>query len=251
MNRGISCLGLCHPKYPVDKLIQAFEDAPVIIFGWLDHYFNSEGAKNAIKILSLPKEKFCRVHIINGPGLNNRRVQAHEITRGFTNASLELAIRRKDKGFLRKFKGRLDNLEAILKRAHPAQMELAISPWLEHIPLKQGTFKILADIVAERFPQAHIVDSPVSGEASAKYLREKHGDKSDPKKIDIVDLDGLDYNLTYLPGYAEKYEAAKACFVWGLGENGNKGSSGWVPPDKRKGFSNDEDFKVYKKFLKG
>ena len=153
-------LGLCHPKFDMAGVLKTFEFATEIRFGWLDLFFNARENKNAITVMKLPKKKFCRVHIINGPGINNNHTQPHEITYKETNASLCAKIQKNDRVFMGKFRKRLAVVKAVCDQAPEGTLELAISPWLERMPIPADVFNKLAAEVAKVFPTAKIVDNP-------------------------------------------------------------------------------------------
>lgn len=247
-NRGRSALGLCHPKFDIAALLRSFDNATVVRCGWLDNFFNPKGARNAQRLLDLPKPKFIRVHIINGPGLNNKRPQPHEITAGETNESLVKKLLKGEKRFLAKFRARLEAVKALTEKATATgSLELAISPWLEHAPIPEKAFRVLAEQVEDILPHALIVDNPVRGGFLRGFLREKHG--FDPGPCDIVDLDGVDYRDVDLPTYAKKYGKCKACFIWGYGENGIEPGKPWLPPQKRSVFTLRSENKLFRAFV--
>lgn len=247
-NRGHSALGLCHPGFKFDMLVKSFKDSSVIRCGWLDHFFNSKNSNNAIKLIKLARQKFIRVHIINGPGLNNNRVQPHEITHGYTHKSLVSAIQKNDKRFLDKFRARCKVIGNICAKAPPGTLDLAISPWLEHQPIPAPVFKTLAAIVKEEIPQAAIVDNPVNGGFVPGFLREFHGDQA-PRDIDIADLDGIDAEACDVRAFAERHKTAKACFYWTLRDNGFKPKESWLPPERRKSWIGVREMKLARYFI--
>lgn len=258
-NRGISCLGLCHPKYNVPALVKLFQETDSIIrFGWLDKFFTpnarpSQESQAPVAIMRMNKPKICRVHIINGPGLNNNRVQRHEITHGYTNQSLEAAIIRRDEKFLSKFRDRLKVVRAIAAKAPPMTLELYISPWLEHAPIKQQTFNILVEEVIKEIPYAKIVDNPVTGPFTKvpgiRVYKEKHGD-TPPADCDFVDLDGEDMETVNMRAFGERFPDAIAVMCWGLRENGNDPDKPWTQPQNRVDFPRDRERGLVKHWIK-
>jgi len=245
-NRGISSLGLCHPLYDVKKFIGSFKNASIIRFGWLDNFFNPQNSKHAIQVMKLNRSKFCRVHIINGPGMNNGRPQSHEITRGMDHAECVSAIKRKDAKFLQAFRKRVLHVADVVRWAPAGTLELAVSPWLEHQPIPQEVFETLAGIIREILPQAAIVDNPVTGGfVPGGYLREFHGVNA-PRGVDIADLDGIDWEAADLKAYAKRHETAKCCYIWGFRDNGLTAKSSWAPPQKRKDFPRKREQRVYR-----
>lgn len=249
-NRGVSCLGVCHPLYNVNGLIASFKHADVIRFGWLDHFFNANSSAKAGKLMRLKKKKFCRIHVINGPGLNNKRTQPHEITYKETTQSVCEKLIKKDKQFTNKYIQRLQALRKICNLAPPGTLELAISPWLEHAPIPRKAWDILVDLTVEVFPEAFMVDNPVSGTFfSGNLLTEKHGLDA-PSSVDIADLDGIHWEACDLLNFAHKHVSAKVCYIWGFGENGTTKEGPWLPPQKRKAFTTKREFDTYQYFVR-
>jgi hypothetical protein len=250
-NRGRSALGLCHHKFDVDGMIETFDAATKIRFGWLDLFFNARNSNNALKIIKLPQPKFCRVHIINGPGMNNVRTQPHEITYRETTQSVVKKILNDDKVFIAKFRARARALSDIFAQAPAGTLELAISPWLEHTEIPLKAFVKLAEIILEIIPHALIVDNPRGViPCFDGYLKEKHGDKPSTR-ADIVDLDGTDFEMIDVFSLMRRYSKSKAVFLWGLGENGNSRSdTTWLPPEKRTEFTSERELPCYKHFVR-
>lgn len=252
-NRGISCLGLCHPKYDANALVRLYKESnvDVIRFGWLDKFFAPDSTKPGL-LMRMQRLKFCRVHIINGPGLNNNRVQKHEISYGYNNKTLEAAILKRDNKFLDKFRKRLIVIKNIAEQAQPNTLILAISPWLEHAPIQKKTFEILAKEVLQIIPSALIVDNPVRGGFISldgiKVLKEKHG-SNPPRECDIVDLDGEDMETVNMRNFGEAFPKALAVYGWGLRENGNHKDKGWLPPEKRVDFPRDRERRLMKYWI--
>lgn len=252
-NRGRSALGLCHPKFNMALLLRSFEEASEIRCGWLDHFFNARDSKNARLLLAQQKKKFIRVHVINGPGMNNGRTCPHEITYGETTASVCAKVMKADPAFLGKFVARLKVLRSIVDVAPAGTLELAISPWLEHQPISQEVFARLAMHIAGFFPEAKIVDNP--RDPSTPFLpgpwyHERHGDVPDPKRLDIVDMDGSDFEFVDVPAWMKRYKNCRAAYIWGLGENGNWAQEGWLPPDKRTGWTTARENPCYRYFVR-
>jgi hypothetical protein len=252
-NRGRSMLGLCHPKFNVAAAIKGFDNATEIRAGWLDLFFNAKDSNNAIKLMQQPKKKFIRIHVINGSGMNNNRTCPHEITYRETTATLCAKIQKNDAVFMGKFRKRLAVLRGIVNQAPAGTLDLAISPWLEHLPIPADVFNKLAAEVSAVFPEAKIVDNPRDVSTpfiAGPYFHERHGDVPDPKNLDLVDLDGSDFESVDVIKYMHRFANCRAVYLWGLGENGNWGTSNWLPPEKRVGWTSDREQPIYNYFLK-
>jgi hypothetical protein len=243
-NRGISCLGLCHPKYPVKGLIKAFQNADMIRGRHLDNFFNAANSKHFIRMMRLPKQKFWTVIVINGPGMNNGRTQPHEITYRETTASVDKKVRNGNKQFLKKYEARLRALAAITALADAGTLEVAVNPWLEHGNISKQCFDKLAQIARQHFPGSRIIDNPVSGGLFPGYAHEKHGSGA-PANIDIADLDGEDWEGVNLVAFGRKHIQAKACHIWGFRDNGMDGEESWKAPQNRHNWPRARDLAMY------
>lgn len=251
-NRGRSSLGLCHPRFDVARFIKTFDNATEMRFGFLDNFFNEKNSNNAVVALRVPKKKFVRVHVINGPGMTNGRTCPHEITYGETHASLVAKIEKGDKEFMRKFRSRLNTLAYIFGEAR-GETEFAVSPWLERKEVPAPVFEKLAREIREALPQVSIVDNPrdpsVSFIFGQNYLRERHGDHPNPNALDIVDLDGTDFEFVDIPKFMRQYANCKAVMLWGLGENGLWAAESWKPPQQRTGWTSSREYPCYRNFV--
>jgi hypothetical protein len=234
----------------VKGFIESCRNASAIRFGWLDNFFNARHSRNAIEVMKLSRPKVCRVHIINGPGMNNGRTLPHEITHGYNNTTLTKAIERREREFMAKFRERLQKVHEVASKAPTGTLELYISPWLEHGETTQRAFDILADEVRAEFgAEAAIVDNPVSGNFFPGYLKEKHGEPN-PKGLDFVDLDGIDIEAVEGWDWGRRYEQCKVAFGWGLTENGNSKEGPWLPPHKRTNWPTRREHQIYNYFLR-
>ncbi|CAB4151622.1 hypothetical protein UFOVP591_27 [uncultured Caudovirales phage] len=257
--RSISSLGACHPKYPIKQLRKVLEQCGKvqgeIPIRWLDLFFNERNSKNVTSLMSLPFRKTLMPAIINGPGLNNNRVQPHEITYGYNQASLVKEIEKKGK-FLLKFEARVKTIKKIADKSTTKQMDLvAINPWLEHGKVSDLAMANLSSIIWQYFLQARIIDNPRGGSPFVvpKYYRELHGFNPD-KNLWSNDLDGEDFFAGSLVDYynnAVKNDVAY-CFAWDVTQNGMSGKEpAWLPPQKRTYWPTSREFRVYEKWIEG
>lgn len=249
-NRGISPLGLCHPKYPVRELLRCFDSAAVIRSGWLDNFFNEKNSNNARLLCSQPKQKLIRVHIINGPGMNNGRTQPHEISYKETTASLSKKILAGDRRFLAKFDKRVSVIRDIVAAAPAGTLELLVSPWLEHQPIQKAVFDRLAARVLAIIPNCRIVDNPLRGSAFPGYVAETHDKNANPANWDIFDWDGVDVEATDSLSVCKRFERLKMVLGWDVRENGLDGKEGWKPPQQRASWPQQRIFTFYRYMLR-
>ena len=252
-NRGISALGLCHPKFPIRNFIRVFKNTDVISGRHLDNFFNAKNSNNFAKLLAQTKPLSWTVHIINGPGINNGRTRSHEISYQHTQASLTAKIARNDNQIRHRFQIRLRLLREQIAKAK-APVKLYIGPWLEPRGLQREIWPRLVGWVQEIFPLATIVNSDLTGVRLPGSIYEGHGDYK--QEADIVDLDGHDYEggpgqlqPVNLQKFATRFKTAQGCFLWSLSCNGNHIKKKWIPPENRIDFPKARHFKIWQRWL--
>lgn len=244
--RGISELGLCHPRNKWGQVKKQFSGAPVIVTGWLDNTFNAAGCPNAQKLMLSPKKKIVRVHIMNGPGLRNKRLEPHEIHFGYTKSGLDKKIRQRNPEFLARYIGRLEAVRAITD-THRGKLKLYLSPCLE-CDFSKPARKVLLEQAGLVFPEATLVDNPLKGSCVSGVLCERHGPD---KRGDIVDLDGISLDVVNVKKWAKTVRPVRLRYAWKPCNNGLKQGQKWLPPTKRKNFCKAEDRAQFRAFLKG
>jgi hypothetical protein len=241
---GISDLGLCHPKYDYKGFILQFSGSPVIVSGWLDNTFNPKGCPNAKKLMSAKKPLVLRVHILNSPGLRNKRLELHEIHAGLSRSQLDKKIRSVSPDVIIPFSQRLQRLRDLLsKRKGP--MVLFLSPCLECDLSKPArvTFLMLTSLY---FPNAILVDNPLKGSCVSGVVCERHGDENSGG---IVDLDGIPLTEVNIKLWKRHTKAKYIRYAWLPCNNGLKKGQKWVPPTKRVNFCSAKERKLLKNFL--
>jgi hypothetical protein len=212
----------------------------------LDNFFGSN-TRNVEKILALGKPTVLRIHIINGPGMNNNRTQPHEISYKETTGSLDKKIQVGDRGFLGKFRSRVIAIRQTLSH-NVGPLELYISPWLEFMPISKKSFDTLSDIIMEVLPQAQIICNPRSGRGFPDRLLEVHSDNGNPR-AHIVDLDGKDIEAIDVPAFMTRFANCHVCYGWDVRENGLDGREPWKAPQQRTSWPTSRIFNVYQYFV--
>jgi len=235
-NRGSSDLGLCSKHYRYEDFISTFRHASVIRTGWLDNTFNAHGCPNAEKLLLEPRPLDLRVHIINGPGLRNGRLEAHEIHAGSTIKTLSKRIERGDTKFLNKFRTRLRKLKELVDR-RPENLTLLISTCLECDFAKPQRRKLLRE-ASRFFPARTLVDNPLSDSCLSGFLCEKHGISG---RGDILDLDGDIVSTQDAANWARSHKRNRATYLWKECKNGFLPGESWKPPTKRTHFCTEKN----------
>lgn len=243
--RGISELGFCHPRVEYKKFAEQFVKQKRIVTGWLDNTFNPHGCPNAIKLMKAKRPVILRIHILNFPGLRNKRLEKHEVHYGYSREKLDSAIRHKNQKIIGKYVDRLNKLKKLVETRKGA-LTLYVSPCLE-CDLSKAARKILSQVTLSVLPQAYLVDNPSKGSCLKNSICERHGDRTDG---DILDLDGLPLYSANIPKWVKHSPNAMIRFGW-LPCNNGLGLGPWVPPTKRAHFCDEEERKTLNAFLRG
>ncbi len=243
---GISDLGLCHPKMDYSRFISQFEGQPVIVTGWLDNTFNKNGCPNAVRLMTEPRPMIARVHILNGPGLRNKRLEKHEIHYPLTIDRLDKKIKKMHPDIIAPFIQRLLTLQALFA-SRTGETTLFISPCLE-CDLSNESRRILLTLARQAFPTALLVDNPLKQKCMSGFICEKHGDKNTP--AGILDLDGKPLTDVNIKAWKKSTKAKYLRYAWLPCNNGLKIGEEWKPPTKRKSFCQPKDRSALKAFLR-
>jgi hypothetical protein len=230
-NVALSYLGMCHPKWPCEKSIQAFDGLPVIRFGWLEQTFG-EQCPCVDKLLQDERPKEVRVHIANGPCLRNKRCGRYEVFAGETIGSAQRAIKATKPAIIRKYVRILDRLRSRLAKSRGA-LTCYVSPVLES-DFDGRTRKILHSLTASYLPSCTLVDNPLRGNCIRGVVCERHGPNPGLTSPCIADLDGIDANEISVPKFLRNTKACDMSFVWSVGLNCNgHHSQTFIDPRKR------------------
>ncbi len=242
--QGVSDLGLCHPQYNFKGLREQFKGSPVIATGFLDNTFNPKGCPNLDRLLRLKKKIILRIHVINSPGLRNKRLEPHEIHAGVSRSKLDSQVRKLHPAFVSKYAARLNALNAQLSKRQ-GNIQLLVSPCLECDLSKPARMNLLM-LTNLHMPNAILVDNPLKGSCVSGVLCERHGDT---KSGDILDLDGISLSEVNINLWRKKTKAKYLRLAWQPCNNGLKKGQEWVPPTKRKNFCNQKQIQLSRKFL--
>ena len=252
---GESLLGLCHQRFPCKKAQAILSKEGPLVFGWLDGTFNNSATNEdkcpcGSELLGDKRSKIVRVHIINGPGLRNRRLQRHELGYGFTISTLDREILKypsanQDSQFLQNFRLRLRAVADQIKTAG-GSITCYISPCLE-CDLTDESRKKLLEIAAEEIPACQLVDNPLKKSCLPGYICETHQVKKSKPAPCIADMDGVDQRDVDLAVWRELHKHCLLMFKWqdwynllnlnkesGMESKGIEAKrSNWVPPLQR------------------
>lgn len=217
-NVAISYLGMCHPKWPCEKAIEAFDGLPIIRFGWLEQTFG-EKCPCVDKLLQDERPKEVRVHIANGPCLRNKRCGRYEIFHSFKIVSASRAIKANKAKIVRKYVKVLDGLRERLAKSR-GSLACYVSPVLES-DFDGRTRKILHSLTASYLPSCTLVDNPLRGKCIGGTVCERHGPNPGLTPPCIADLDGNDANEISVPKFLRNTKACDMSFIWSVGLNCN------------------------------
>ncbi len=219
---GESFLGLCHQRFPCERAKSLLGNQSVLAFGWLDGAFNDSSDKQqqcpcGTELLNDRREKVVRVHIINGPGLRNRRLQRHELGYGFTITSLDQEVLRglseeTPTKFIQQYRARLKKVAAQIKEAK-GKISCYLSPCLE-CDLSEASRAKLLDIAREEVPECKLVDNPLNKSCIPGYICETHQATQSKPAPCIADMDGVDQSEIDYQKWSEVHQHCLIRFKW-------------------------------------
>lgn len=206
-----SFLGMCHKNWNCDATISVYDGQESIVTGWLENTFN-RNCECADRLLSDPRKKVVRVHLINSPCMRNKRCGRYEVLYNETAASASRKVMRGDARFMAKFNRVVETTKRRLEQTS-GELECYISPCLE-CDLYEKPRRILADIVSAALPMCRIVDNPYRRRCLTNYICEKHGDNPRLTQPCVVDLDGIDGATIDVQRFVERYRHCVLQFYW-------------------------------------
>lgn len=242
---GVSEIAFCHKDNHYKSFISQFEREKRIVTGWLDNTFNPQGCPNAEILMKAKRPVVIRVHILNGPGMNNKRLEKHEIHYGLSRDRLDSKIRHENKAFLSKFRARLYTLKQLLDLRTKGALTVFVSPCLE-CKLSKAARKVLLEEIAVALPFAYLVDNPASGSCLKGFICERHGELAG----DISDMDGSSFFDLNIDTWEAKTKNSVLRFVWLPCHNGLGGAGPWVPPTKRHRWCNGAERDAIRAYLR-
>lgn len=219
---GESFLGLCHQRFPCERAKALLSKKPTLVFGWLDGTFNDSSDKHqqcpcGTELLNDHREKVVRVHIINGPGLRNQRLQKHELGYGFTVTSLDQEVLRglseeAPTKFIQQYRERLKKVASQIKEAK-GKSSCYLSPCLE-CDLSEASRKRLLNIAREEVPECKLVDNPLKKSCIPGYICETHQATQSKPAPCIADMDGVDQSEIDYQKWSDVHQHCLIRFKW-------------------------------------
>lgn len=186
---GDDHLALQHPKY--DVIGAAVAHPPGDAIGFLDYTFGT-AVQPVRDYLHFAQVSWVRMHLMNNTCVRNKNCGKYEPLYGYTLASLEAAIARKDPKILGFVRDRTLLWKTFFQTDFP-YVGVAVSPILEH-NLKQSTWNILAQVVKDNWPGVAISNSSMASTTSNDDLIwvEQHGNTGLRANSKIISTDGIE-----------------------------------------------------------
>ncbi len=193
---------------------------PPMAIGTLDNTFGT-ALQPISTILTAFKPAYYRVHIINTVCVRNHNCGKYEIGYGYSKASFDIAVSKKDPKIIKPFKARVQLYKEL--SAQFSGIQFIVSPALEH-DLSKKSWRVLADAVYSVWPGVQLSNSPDGGVGVETYLGswlERHG--STPQSdADIVSLDGADATQIDIDAFLKRVRSFPHCKIvqlWTAGDN--------------------------------
>jgi hypothetical protein len=149
MTIGFSYYAFMHDEWPVKYSLEAFETCPNAAISLLWNTFGNNFSGLA-GWKELKKRHILEVHLLNGPGLRNKRLGKYEVLYGETPQSFNDALIRQDKKLIKRLETYFRDAARALGQTLPADAELYISPDLES-NLSHPAFHNLTNLVRPYF----------------------------------------------------------------------------------------------------
>jgi hypothetical protein len=240
-NRGVSYIGLCHPRVSGADVLRVYDGTETINIHFLVRTFNPSGCPAFEAIAADPRPMVLHLSLINGPGLRNRRLQKYEFLRGMTVRTADAAIIRRSPKVLGQMEIAIAEAKRLVELRGDRTTVLRIKPVLES-NFSPKARRTLSGMVKRAFPSAEIIDNPLGSKCLPGYLCETHGMDTSG---DILDLDGLDYEEANRQKWEREGRQKVGMFIWKYCNNGFKRGDRWVPPLRRKNWCVSGDLRLF------
>lgn len=228
---GLSYLAMCQKDWPCSLSLSAYKNASVIRTGWLEHTFGEE-CPCVDRLLADKRPKEVRIHLANGPCLRNKRCGKYEIFHGYSVASANRAIKRKDDRLLNRFRRVAERAASRLAQGR-APLTCYVSPVLES-DFDEQARSVLHSLTATYFPSCRIVDNPLRGRCIKGTICERHGPNPGLARPCIADLDGSVANRDGTYEFLKRTKHCRMSLVWTPEMNCNSHlSQPFIDPRKR------------------
>lgn len=187
---------------------------------------------------------YYRVHIINAVCIRNSNCGSYEIGHGYSKASFDVAVGKKDPRILNPFKARVAAYRDLAKK-YPGT-KFIVSPALEH-DLSIKSWRVLANATVGVWPGVQLSNSPDGGVSIERYLGawiERHGN-SPQSDSDIVSLDGSDATQIDIAAFVNRVNRlphVQFAQLWTAGDNCR--ASEWQDPRARTACPSSKTFEL-------
>lgn len=203
---------------------------PGHVTGSLDWTFGTKVAK--LEPLLEKRPPYHRVHLLDTVCVRNGNCGPYSVVKGYTRATLDKAVKQKNKKILDHIRNRTAIYRGLAARF--PDTKFLVSPALEH-DLSKEAWRVLANTILEVWPNVQLVNSVdfgIQGERYRGAWLEHHGSKP-PSGTDINSLDGTDATDTDIDAWLERTKNARIVFVWTRLFNCRTNSATFVDPRLR------------------
>lgn len=223
-----SLLGLCHPQFNCTNVKKLYDGQETIIAGWLENTFG-ESCKCADALLSDPRPKVIRVHLVNGPCMRNKRCGKYEVFSGYTAAGASREFGRGKGRAVRRFQKVLARAKQRIEAAK-GEVKCFVSPCLE-CDLDDKARRNMLRLVHDALPSCYLVDNPLRQRCIKGTICEKHGEHIKVQAPCIADLDGTNGATIDIQKWANSVKHCELSYYWEPWMNCIRGE--FIDPRKR------------------
>jgi len=248
-NQGMSGIGLCSPYADRNAIVHVYDNAPKIIFGWLNKTFN-ESCPIANDLMQVDKPKLFRATAINATCFpeRGRHCESYECFAGMSQSEAERQLNAENAKLFTCIDNQFAKLKALSLKAHKNTLDFYVAVLLE-APFKKPARQKVFNHAEKYFDKAHLVDSVINDSCITGYNCEKHSFATPP--VPFVDTDGSDilqYNGVYK--WLRSLGRSKSVMAWSPCINGvGVHDTVFQDPRKRTKFCTSREWKWFSYFV--
>lgn len=244
-NIGFSYLGVCHKNWPCKEGLKAYEGKEKLHLSFLYDATFGDDCPCIREMYQDPRDKITRIHLTNGPGLRNKRLQKEEVFYGLTIDEAENKILEENQALKDKFTSIAKRVSEDFKYV-VGYNTIYVSTCLECDFNKEARKKLI-EWTTPYFPNATFVDNPLNDSCIKDLVCEKHGVFPTLSSPCIVDLDGAEFDPSVHKARKDKFKNCIANYLWLPQFNLNSSlRSEFIPPRMRTAIPSEIDFNLIK-----
>lgn len=228
-NTGVAYYAIQSKHWPCERSYRALDGVSRIRLSFLYNTFGRETACLR-RFLDDPRLTEVEIHLLNGPGLRNRRLGHYEFLHGLSVTRFRTKLR--NKAFLARLVNFVRPGCDLLRAPHDRGVAVYWSPDLEsNLSVDEG--KILIKALKPVCPGKPVWNPLYAGRIPGAVY-EQHGGRPAVGHHDIANLDGTDCRDVDLGAYSFRYRSVLVNNLWCREFNGLCRGGPFVDPRQRR-----------------